>query len=337
MKSRRKFFSKAGFGAVAAAGVLLFAACTGPAGVQGENKNDDGGSTAAGVDTPPLKIAMIHHSPSGDTFWDIVRKGAEAASAKDNVELLFNNDEDGARQAQLVEQAIDQKVDGIVVTLAKPEALEGAVKKAIAAGIPVFSMNSGEDQYAEMGVLAHFGQNETVAGEAAGEKLNELGAQKVVCVIQEQGHIGLESRCGGVEQTFGGAYEVLYVDGADPTNVASTITSKLQTNSDIDYVLTLGAPIAAIAEKSIAEAGSSSKLATFDMNAAVIDAIQGGTLEFAIDQQPYLQGYGTVDAVWLYLTNRNVFGGGQAVLTGPAIITADNVDDVAEFAKNGTR
>ncbi|SJM51656.1 Inositol transport system sugar-binding protein [Gulosibacter sp. 10] len=298
--------------------------------MQGENAAEGAGETT-------LKVALITHSTPGDTFWDILRKGAEAAAAKNGIELLYSSDPDGARQSQLVEQAIDQGVDGIVVTLAKPEAMASAVQKATDAGIPVFSINAGEDAWEDMGVLAHFGQDETVAGNAAGEKFNELGAQSVLCVIQEQGHVGLESRCAGVEETLEGEMEIIYVTAADPTNISSTITAKLQTDSSIDYVLTLGAPQAPIALESIAEAGSSAQLATFDMNPDVAEGLGNGDLVFAIDQQPYLQGYSAVDAVWLYKTNANVLGGGQPVLTGPAVITPDQADTLSEYVNNGTR
>ncbi|MGO1545525.1 MAG: substrate-binding domain-containing protein [Gulosibacter sp.] len=333
-KSVRRL-KRLGLVAIAATSALLLAACGGPAGVQGENTDTSTGG--AGAVEITMKVALITHSTPGDTFWDILRKGAESSAAKNGIELLYSSDPDGARQSQLVEQAIDQGVDGIIVTLAKPEAMSGAVQKAIDAGIPVFSINSGEEAYQAMGVLAHFGQNESVAGNAAGEKFNELGAEKVLCVIQEQGHVGLEARCEGVAETLDGEMEVIYVTAADPTNISSTITAKLQTDSAVDYVLTLGAPQAPIALESIAESGSSAQLATFDMNSDVVASLQTDELVFAVDQQPYLQGYSAVDAVWLYTTNLNVLGGGQAVLTGPSIITPDMAEELSEYVNNGTR
>lgn len=334
MKTQLNKWMKFGLAAVATAGTLFLAACGGPAGVNGEYRSSDDGGVSV---KPTMKVALITHSTQGDTFWDIVRKGAEAASKRDGVELLYSSDPDGARQAQLVEQAVDKKVDGIIVTLAKPEAMEPAVKKAAAAGIPVFSINSGENVWQQMGVLAHFGQDDRVAGEVAGEKFKELGAKKVVCVIQEQGHVGLESRCDGVAATLGAELERLYVTAADPSNVASTITAKLQTDKAVDWVLTLGAPQAPIAVKSIKEAGSSAKLATFDLNADVLQALSAGQLQFAVDQQPYLQGYEAVNGVWLYKNNLNVLGGGRAVLTGPAIVTPDQVEKLTGYVEKGTR
>ena len=162
------------------------------------------------------------------------------------------------------------------------------------------------------------------------------GAKKVVCVIQEQGHVDLEARCAGVKNTFP-ATEILNVNGKDMPSVDSTITAKLQQDPAIDTVLTLGAPFALTAVQSVKNAGSNAKVATFDTNAALVDAIQQGDVQWAVDQQPFLQGYLAVDSLWLYLSNKNVIGGNQPTLTGPSFIDKSNVDAVAELAKAGTR
>lgn len=323
LKSRKNRWMRLGLAGIAAGGALLLAACGSPA---AKNTADGGGSAP---ETEKLKVALITHQAPGDTFWDIVRSGAENAAELNNIELLYSSDPDGARQAQLIQQAVDQDVDGIVVTLAKADAMSGEVKKAVDAGIPVFSINAGEDDYKAMGVLAHFGQNEFIAGQAVGEQLNTEGSKKAICVIQEQGHVGLESRCEGLKDTYKGASEVLYVNGQDMTSVASTITSKLQTNADIDFVVTLGAPFAMTAVDAIKDAGSSAKLATTDLNGDVYKALGDGSIVFASDQQPWLQGYSAVEAVRLYKQGGYVLGGGQAVLTGPSIITKDNLDTVS--------
>ena len=336
LKSRMGRWAKVGIAGAAAAGALLLASCGTPAGAGGGADGKGGSEAAAKLE--PLKVAMVTHAAPGDTFWDTIRSGAETAAERNNVELLYSSDPDGARQAQLVQQAVDQDVDGIVVTLAKADAMSGEVKKAVEAGIPVFSINAGEDQFKDMGVLAHFGQNEFIAGQAAGEQLNEAGLKKAICVIQEQGHVGLEARCAGLKDTFKGSSEVLYVTGTDMTNVASTITSKLQTNKDIDVVMTLGAPFALTAIDSVKDAGSSAKVATADLNADVYNGIKDGSILFGIDQQPFMQGYESVEAVRLYTEGGYVLGGGQAVLTGPAVVNADNADSVAaQFEKKKSK
>ncbi|MFC4911686.1 sugar ABC transporter substrate-binding protein [Actinomadura gamaensis] len=322
--------------ALAAGSLALTAAlagCSSSGGKKAEEKN----ASAASGGGPRLKIAMVTHSGAGDTFWDIVQKGAKAAAAKDNVQFLYSADPDGGRQAQLVQTAIDQKVDGIVVTLAKPDAMKDVLARAAAAKIPVVSINSGADASAKVGALVHFGQDESVAGEAAGRQLARIGAKKALCVVHEQGNVGLEARCAGAKKAFGGTMQNLYVTGTNMPQVKSAITAKLQADKGIDGVLTLGAPFAATAVQSEQEAGSKAKIGTFDMNKDLIASIKDGSIQFAVDQQPYLQGYEAVDELWLYKNNGNVLGGGRPVLTGPAVVTKDNADQIAPFAERGTR
>jgi simple sugar transport system substrate-binding protein len=293
---------------------------------------------AGQADTPRLVIAMVTHGPPGDTFWDLIRKGAETAAAKDNIELKYSAALSGPDQANLVQTAIDSDVDGVAVTLARPEALDPSIKAAIGAGIPVVALNAGIDAWKAAGAVAYFGQDEKISGEAAGKRLASEGARNVVCVIQDQGNVALESRCAGVASGLGGAQlETLNVNGTDMPSVESTITAKLQQDPSIDTVMTLGAPIALAAVQSVTTAGSEANIATFDTNAALVDAIKGGQVQWAVDQQPFLQGYLAIDALWLYLNNRNTVGGGQPTLTGPAFIDPSNIDAIAEYARNGTR
>ncbi|MFC9913358.1 sugar ABC transporter substrate-binding protein [Streptomyces sp. NPDC059862] len=323
--------------AVAAAAALVLAGCSSSSGGKKAEEGADGAS-AGKATTPRMTVALVTHQASGDTFWDIVRKGAEAAAAKDNIELLYSADPNAGNQATLVQNAIDQNVDGIAVTLAKPDALKSVIGKAEAAGIPVVGLNSGVSDWKDLGLLEFFGQDETVAGEALGKRLNEVGAKKAVCVIQEQGNIGLTQRCDGVKKTFSGTTDTLNVNGTDMPSVKSTITAKLKQDSSLDYVVTLGAPFALTAVQSVSEAGSKAKVATFDLNKELTSAIESGDIQFAVDQQPYLQGYLAVDSLWLYKNNGNYSGGGeQPVLTGPAFVDKSNVERIAEFAAKGTR
>ncbi|WP_086565059.1 sugar ABC transporter substrate-binding protein [Streptomyces africanus] len=323
--------------AVAAVAALALAGCSSTSG--GKKAEESAGDVAAGkASTPRMTIAMVTHAPSGDTFWDTIRKGAEAAAAKDNVKLIYSNDENAGDQANLVQNAIDQKVDGIAVTLAKPDALKAVVATAEKAGIPVVGLNAGLGAWKQQKLLSFFGQDESVSGQALGSKLNGTGAKHALCVIQAQGDVNLEERCAGVKKTFSGKTDILYVNGTDMPSVKSTITARLKQDSSIDEVVTLGAPIALTAAQSVSESGSKVKIATFDLNKDLVSAIEKGTIQFAVDQQPFLQGYLAVDSLWLYRTNGNFSGGGeQPVLTGPAFVDKSNVDAVAEFAAKGTR
>jgi simple sugar transport system substrate-binding protein len=324
-------------GAVALATILLVSAgaCSSTGGKKAAESN--AGLTAGKADTPKITVAMITHAAPGDTFWDIIRKGAEAAAAKDNVDLKYSSDPTSANQANLIQSAIDSKVDGIAVTLPDPPALVPVVKKAIAAGIPVVAFNAGITSFESSGALAYFGSDETVAGQTAGKRAATDGAKHVLCVIQEQGQVQLEARCTGVQQGFGGRFDKIYVNGRDLPSVQSTIGAKLQQDPSIDLVVTLGAPFALAAIQSAKNGNSKAKVATFDFNPQIPPQIKSGALQWAIDQQPFLQGYESIDSIWLYKNNGNVLGGGKATLTGPYLVDSKNVDFVGKFAAAGTR
>jgi ABC-type sugar transport system substrate-binding protein len=286
----------------------------------------------------PMTVAMITHETPGDAFWDLVRKGAQDAAAKNNVTLRYYSDPSAAQQAELVQNAIDQRVDGIALTLAKPNAMAEVVRKAKADNIPVVAFNSGIGNWESVGAMEYFGSDEAIAGAEFGERLNSIGANHALCVIQEQGQVALETRCASLKKAFRGQTDMLYVNGRNPPDVQASITSKLQQDPSIDQVVTLGAPFAMIALQSIDQAGSHAKVATFDTNKQAVQAIQQGKLEWAIDQQPYLQGYLAVEALALYKNNGDTFGGNaQAVLTGPSFVDRSNVAQIATFAARGTR
>ncbi|MFB8126107.1 sugar ABC transporter substrate-binding protein [Streptomyces bacillaris] len=316
---------------------LAAAGCSSTGGKRAEERAAAAAEGRAAVNTPRWTFAMVTHSGDGDTFWDIVQKGAEQAAVKDNINFLYSHNDEGNQQAQLVQTAIDKKVDGLIVSLAKPDAMKAVVAKAVKAGIPVVTVNSGSAESKEFGALTHIGQDETIAGEAVGDELNERGRKKALCVLHEQGNVGHEQRCAGARKTFDGTMQNLYVDGTNMPDVTASIEAKLQSDKSIDAVVTLGAPFADAAVQAKQTAGSKAEINTFDLNAKVATGLQAEKLGFAVDQQPYLQGYQAVDLLWLYRYNRNVLGGGQPVLTGPQIITAADADALADYTKRGTR
>jgi simple sugar transport system substrate-binding protein len=319
-----------------AAGLMLTgAACS----KSGGKKAEQGSAVAGGgkANTPQMTVAMVTHAGPGQTFWDIVRKGAEAAAAKDNVTLKYSSDPTSGNQANLIQSAIDAKVDGIAVTLPDPPALEPAVKKAVAAGIPVVALNAGITAYQASGALAYFGSDETVAGQAAGKKAGDEGAKHVLCVIHAQGQVQLEARCDGAKSTFTRSFDKIYVNYADMPSVRSTIGAKLKQDPSIDFVVTLDASIGLTAIDAVSDGGSKARVGTFDFNPQIPAKIKAGQFAFAIDQQPWLQGYEAIDSLWLYKANGNVLGGGKPTLTGPYVVDKSNVDFVAKFAAAGTR
>jgi simple sugar transport system substrate-binding protein len=320
--------------ALVAAFALSVSACSG--GGKPDTNDTSGGSGSGAGDNSGYTIAMITHETPGDTFWDKIKSGAQQAATNYGIDLKYSNDPEPSKQATLIQNAVDSKVDGIATTLATPDALAGAVKSAIDAGIPTVAFNSGIDQYKQVGALMYFGSDENLAGASAGERLAAAGSQHPLCVIQAAGSVALEARCAGVKSKVPGT-ENVQVNGADDSAVVSALQAKLAEDDSIDSIVTLGAPIALDALKAKDAASSDATLITFDLNADAAQAIKDGKIEFSIDQQPYVQGYMAVTSLYLNLKNGNDLGGGGPVLTGPSFVDKNNIDTILPFAQKGTR
>ena len=318
---------------VLAAGVFVFAGCGGG--------DDDGGGGDDSVDltqSQDVTIAMVTHGDGG-SFWSVAKKGAEKAAEDLGVTLKYSeSNNDPEEQAQLIEAAVTEGVDGIAVSAPNPDAIRDALATAKDAGIPIITLNSGAEESASLGAITHVGQTETIAGEGAGAKLKEAGATKLICIIHEQGNIGLNQRCDGAKKTFGGEVENVQVAGtSDISTTLTEIQSKLESDSSVDAVLALNPDIAVAARDAVAGASSEAKLATFDLSADVIKAIKDDEILFAVDQQQYLQGYLPVVFLTLNKTNLNTVGGGQFVLTGPGFVEKSNAAEIEKLAEAGTR
>jgi len=317
---------------VALAGVALLAACSGPTGTNTQNTQNNSAPA-----TGDLKVAVITHGTAGDAFWSVVKVGAEDAGKQLGVGVTYNSDGDPGAQAKLIDNAVSQKVGGIVVSMANPDALKTSIEAAVSAGIPVITINSGSAKSVEFKALAHVGQEESIAGEEAGKKLKAAGKTKLLCVIHEAGNTGLNQRCDGARAGFGGTVENLQVDISNPTDIEARIKGKLQSDTSIDGVLALNPQVAVNAASAAKGAGSKAQVATFDLNADVVNSIKAGEVLFAVDQQQYEQGYLPIVMLKLFRDNANTLGGGKPVLTGPGFVDKSNVDKVAEYAKNGKR
>jgi simple sugar transport system substrate-binding protein len=325
--------------AVLAVVALVAAACGGKKDANGNPITSSTGSTAVNqTQGSGLTFAMVTHSDEG-SFWSVVKKGAQQAAKDEGVKLVWSpSNNDPQKEAQLIDAAVSQKVDGLAVSVPNASAIKDSLAKAKAAGIPIITLNSGADDFKSLGALTHVGQTETIAGKAAGAKLKADGVKKVLCVIHEQNNIGLQQRCDGVKQGFGGSVTNLQVKGtADIATTQTEIKSKLQADKSYDGVITLNPDIAAAAKTAISGASSNAKLATFDLSPAVLKDISSGNVEFAVDQQQYLQGYLPIVFLKLYRQNANTVGGGQPVLTGPGFVDKTNVATVQKLTEAGTR
>jgi simple sugar transport system substrate-binding protein len=324
--------------AVVAAASAALAACSSGGGASNQG-GGSGGTASGGANTSGsnLTFAMITHEQAGDTFWDKIRAGAEDAAKAHGITLNYSNNENGPEQATLVQNAIDSKVSGIAVTLSNADAVIPVTQKAVAAGIPVVAFNQGITDYKRAGAKMYFGSDETLAGKTIGVKLTQEDASgKTLCIIQAQGSVALEARCAGVKSGYANT-ENLQVNGADLPSVQQTIQAKLAEDKSITNIVALGAPIATAALQAQQSAGSTARVVTFDMSPDVAQAIKDGKIEFAIDQQPYVQGYQSVTMLWMNITNGNDLGGGGPVLTGPSIVDKTNIDQILPYTKNNRR
>jgi simple sugar transport system substrate-binding protein len=242
-----------------------------------------------------LRVIMVTHGAVTDPFWASVKSGADHAARDFDVDLSYRAPAtfDLDAMAKLVTAAAAEKPAGLVVSIPNADKLADPIRAAVAAGVPVISINSGFDVAKSLGVLMHVGQGEYDAGHVAGEKMRQLGGTKALCLDHELGNVALDLRCKGFIDGFGGSVEVLPV-GTDPDAVAKKLADALAANAEVDVVLALSASIAgepAIATVKTLAGGRIVRVATFDTTPAVLDAVAHKTAAFAIDQQPFLQGY----------------------------------------------
>jgi simple sugar transport system substrate-binding protein len=337
MKRKRYFAGLIAF--VLAVTALVVAGCGGGGSKSTSSSASSGGSSSVSqTQGSGLTFAMVTHSDEG-SFWSVVKKGAQQASKDEGVKLIWSpSNNDPQKEAQLIDAAVSQKVDGIAVSVPNASAIKDSLAKAKAAGIPIITLNSGAEDSAALGAITHVGQTETIAGQAAGAKLKAAGVKKVLCVVHEQNNIGLQQRCDGVKKGFGGPVTNLQVKGtADIATTQTEIKSKLQADKSYDGVITLNPDIASAAKTAVKGAGSSAKLATFDLSPSVLKDIAAGNVLFAVDQQQYLQGYLPIVFLKLFRNNANTVGGGQPVLTGPGFVQKNNVATVQKLTEAGTR
>lgn len=290
------------------------------------------------------RIVVVTHGQSFDPFWSIVSNGAHDAGEELGVRVEYQAPPgfDMVRMAQLIEAAVASRPDGIVVSVPDPDALGGAIRAAISRGIPLVSINSGDAAWRDLGVLAHIGQTEYEAGFGGGERLAAAGARHVLCVHHEVGNAALDLRCNGLRDALvasGGSVSVLAVDLADPEDARQRITGALASDARIDGVLALGPAGATPALAALRETGALERVrfATFDIAPEVLEAVRDGDALFAIDQQPYLQGWLGVALLAKYLDTGAFPGGGQIVRTGPGFVTQENAAGVIEAAQRGVR
>lgn len=287
-----------------------------------------------------ITIIAVTHGQASDPFWSIVKNGITQAGKDQNVRVDYRAPEtfDVVAMGQLIDAATNQQPDGIVISNPDPDALGPAIKKAVAAGIPVISMNSGIDAAVKLGIVLHVGQDERTAGKAGGEKLKSLGAKNVLCVNHEVGNAGLDQRCEGVKQGLEGGKVTVLPTSTDPTETQAKIRAALGADPTVDGIIGLSAPL--VGEPAVAAVESLGlhgkvKIGSFDMSSGYLKDVTDGKADFSVDQQPYLQGYLPVTFLAQYAKYGTMPAGNVA--TGPSFVTKDNSKQVIEMSAKGLR
>jgi simple sugar transport system substrate-binding protein len=288
-----------------------------------------------------VRIAVVTHGQASSPFWAIVRNGVEAAARQMDVVVDYRAPDvySLSRMEALIDRAVASRPDGLVVSL--PErGLAPAVRRAVRAGIPVVSINSGSDFYKRLGVLAHVGQPEDRAGFQSGQRLAQAGARRVLCVNQQIGNQGLDARCRGLARAMraaGGQSRVFGIDdqsASTPRRIADAVRS-----GRIDGILALNATGGMEAVKAVhqLDRADAVKVATFDLGPDVLNAVKSGQLLFAVDQQAYLQGYLPI----VFLAERARYGlfpaQGDVIATGPNFVTARDAGKAIELSRRSIR
>ncbi len=293
-------------------------------------------SFGAGAQAQEERFVLISHAPDSDSWWNTIKNAIKIAGEQMDVTVEYRNPPTGdlADMARIVEQAAASGPDGIIVTIADFDVLKGPITAAVDQGIPVITINSGTpEQSAELGALMHVGQPEYDAGYGAGLRAKAAGAKSFLCVNHYITNPASVERCQGFADALGVDVKSSMIDsGQDPAEIKNKVLAYLTANPDTDAILTLGPTSAHPTLAALEEAGLSGEIyfGTFDLSGEIADAIKGGVIDFAIDQQPYLQGYLPVVILTNYV-RYGVLPSGN-INSGPGFITKDNISLVEKYA-----
>jgi len=280
------------------------------------------------VEEEGLQFIMVQHALCAwDAFWCTVEDGIMTAAEDMGVDVTVLGPDkfDLEKTAALIDQAIAAQPDGIGLTVTDPVLFKEPITKALDAGIPVLAYNAGSGPVVDgIPYMTYLGMDEYQGGFQSGQRLIAAGGTKGVCINHQVGHAGLDARCRGLLDAFEEASlsaEVLGVKGEDAAQAQTTISDYYTANPDVDAFLTLGPssanPFYAFLD---ASAPATAYHITFDLTTEVEAKIKDGTTIAAVDQQPFLQGYGAV----MYLMLRSRYGITPATpvtATGPGFIT----------------
>ena len=282
------------------------------------------------------RYVLISHAPDSDSWWNTIKNAIKLAGEQMDVTVEYRNPPTGdlADMARIVEQASATNPDGIIVSIADFDVLSGPIGSAVDKGIPVITINSGtQEQSLALGALMHVGQPEYDAGHGAGLKAKAAGASSFLCVNHYITNPASVERCQGFADALGVDLGKQMIDsGQDPSEIQNKVQAFLSANPETGAILTLGPTSAHPTLRALEETGLSGEIffGTFDLSSEIADGIKSGVIAFAIDQQPFLQGYLPV----VILTNLTRYGvvPGNSINSGPGFVTKSNLALVEEYA-----
>ena len=282
------------------------------------------------------RFVLISHAPDSDSWWNTIKNAIKIAGEQMKVTVEYRNPPTGdlADMARIVQQAAASNPDGIIVTIADFDVLSGPVRNAVDKGIPVITINSGTPEQSEkLGALMHVGQPEYAAGFGAGKRAKAKGVKKFLCVNHYITNPASVERCKGYADALGVDVGSQMIDsGQDPSEIKNRVIAYLRSNSGTNGILTLGPTSAHPTLAALNEIGRAGDIhfGTFDLSGEIAKAIKAGTIAFAIDQQPYLQGYLPV----VILTNLARYGGLPSgnINSGPGFVVKNNIALVEKYA-----
>ncbi|MHA1565461.1 MAG: sugar ABC transporter substrate-binding protein [Alphaproteobacteria bacterium] len=282
------------------------------------------------------RYILVSHAPDSDSWWNTIKNGIALAGEQMGVEVEYRNPPTGdlADMARIIQQAAASGPNGIITTMADFDVLSGPIRDAVDQGINVIIMNSGTPaQAAEVGALMYVGQPEYDAGLAAGQRAKRDGVGSFLCVNHYITNPSSTERCQGFADGLGVPLGGQAIDsGQDPSEIKNKVLAYLSANPDTDAVLTLGPTSADPTIAALEENGMAGDIyfGTFDLGTEIVKGIKDGTINWGIDQQPFLQAYLPV----IILTNYDRYGvlPGNNINSGPGFVTKDGLTLVEKYA-----
>lgn len=279
------------------------------------------------------EIAVIVKS-ANSTFWQNVRKGAETAGADlgGKYKVTFQGPESETAidaQVNMVDNAVNRGVAGIVLAASDPVALVPAVRKAYESGIPVVLIDSGLNSDGKY-YQSFLATDNRAAGKLAAEKLlAKVKGGKVAVMSFTQGAASAIERTGGfIDEVKAKAdYKIVgpYYSNSEMVTALNQTEDVLGSNPDIAAIFGANEPTAVGMARAVKQKGFAGKIVAvgFDGNSDLQNFVRDGTLDGIVVQSSYQMGYKGVDTIGKLIKGEKVE---KVIDTGVVYVTKENID-----------